>query len=211
MLAWVFPLRWNKNPALQAGCWIWLCLATFRGLARFQIRVEVWEGSVRSVLKSCEVSTRLTQSTLPHTQALDSDCQEHGKQLLTCSDMWKTCSNTPYRLLEQWEKKHQWKNKWDTATSLFMNILSWTYKSGEIPLSAELERLCVKTKLGPLGFSYLFFLLRWKIISSNIIGPDHKISICLNFLWVEITVIFKAGSIMRTVWFIDYWSAGELH
>lgn len=43
VLAWFCPLRGNKNPALPADCWMWLCL--FRGLAMFQIRVEVWEGS----------------------------------------------------------------------------------------------------------------------------------------------------------------------
>lgn len=46
-----------------------------------------WKCEKGDVLKSYEVSTRLTQSNLSHTQALDSDCQEHRKQLLTCSNM----------------------------------------------------------------------------------------------------------------------------
>lgn len=141
VLAWIFPLRWNKNSTLQAGCWMWLYLATFRDLAWFQIRMKVWEW--RCVKELWGVH-RLTQSILSKTQALDRDCQEHGKQLLTCS-------NSPYRLLQQWDRKYPWKNKQDTANSaLFSWILSWTYRCGEILLSAEkLEMLHVKTKFGP--------------------------------------------------------------
>lgn len=61
---------------LTAGCGsvyleVWLC---------FKLG---WKCEKGAVLKSYEVCTRLTQSILSHTQALDSDCQEHGKQLLT--------------------------------------------------------------------------------------------------------------------------------
>lgn len=60
----------------------------------------------------------------------------------------------------------------------------------------------------PLGFSYSFLLLSWKIIYCNIIGPDHKVSISLNFVWVEISI---SVSSLKLVPYIDYKSGGGLH